>query len=97
MPRAATTPEQYAERILARLTLKPQGSWDRDVVEFATKVAEVSEVKAWIAEAIRHAIATEREACASVAETWGTHDDEPTNPDVAFGCIAAALRARGRA
>jgi hypothetical protein len=38
--------------------------------------------------------AEEREACARIAENWGSEDDEPKDPDVAFGCLAAAIRAR---
>lgn len=42
---------------------------------------------------------TRREAieeCAKTAEQWGASEDEPTDPDVAFSCLAAALRALRR-
>ena len=90
------TPEEYADTIIARLTMEPQGRWDADVVEFETKSADISEVKAWIAEAIRAAVAEERAACARQADL---HRDRPhlghncldddCGPD-----IAAAIRAR---
>ena len=57
------TPEEYADTIIARLTMEPQGRWDADVVEFETKSADIGEVKAWIAEGIRRAVAEERAAC----------------------------------
>lgn len=33
------------------------------------------------------------ERAANIAENWGNEDDEPTDPDVAFDCLAAAIRA----
>ena len=43
--------------------------------------------------AIADAVAAERERCARIAESWGSAEDEPTDPDVAFTCLAAAIRA----
>lgn len=88
------TPEEYADKILARLAIEPQGSWDADVVEFETKRADAGEVKAWIAQAIRESVAAEREACLLAAE-----DADCGGPECHLcGCrdrAVEAMRTRG--
>ena len=101
------TPEEYADTIIARLTMEPQGRWDADVVEFETKSADISEVKAWIAEGIRRAVAEEREAAVRLLgqdiayAMEHTNDPHCTERDVwaryaqRLTDLAAAIRARG--
>jgi hypothetical protein len=46
-----------------------------------------------IAALVRKRASRAYEEAAQIAETWGAEDDEPTDPDVAFDCLAAAIRA----
>ena len=64
------TPEEYAATCLTRITMKPQGRWDADVVEFETTSMETDEFAAMLTAAIRAALAEEREACAQLMCAW---------------------------
>jgi ferric-dicitrate binding protein FerR (iron transport regulator) len=67
------TPEQRAEWIAGRLE---------------TEIMPLEDVVAGIAQAIRDAVAAEREAIAAMVESW------PVSKDVSERILAAAIRAR---
>jgi hypothetical protein len=100
------TPEERVEKIFD----VPESEMCSDVIplELEQRIAQaireaVREVRneRWIEaehilRQIREAKIEAYEEAASVAANWGSADDEPTDPDVAFGCLAAAISALKR-